>query len=331
MDIRFSVIVPVYNRPDEVEELLASLSLQTYKNFEVIIVEDGSSVPCGDVVARYESALEVHYFTKANSGPGPTRNYGAERCSGDYLLFLDSDCVVPQAWLEEVVRELVAAPVDAFGGPDRADKSFTDIQKAINYSMTSFFTTGGIRGGKKRLDKFYPRSFNLGVSRSAFTALEGFAAMRFGEDIDLSLRIYKAGYTCRLFPEAWVYHKRRTDVKKFFKQVYNSGMARISLWKKHPGSLKAVHLLPAAFVLGVCALVLLSIVHYAFIFPVIFYAILVFADSALKNRSLRIGLLSIITAFVQLFAYGCGFIVAFWKGIILKQSGLTAFEKTFYK
>ena len=232
--MKYSFIVPVYNRPDEVDELLASLTTQTVKDFEVIIVEDGSSTPCKDVCEKYSGSLDLHYYTKKNSGPGQSRNYGAERSKGEYLIVLDSDVVVPEGYLQAVDDELNREPADAFGGPDRAHDSFTDTQKAISYSMTSFFTTGGIRGGKKKLDKFYPRSYNMGIRRDVYLRLGGFSKMRFGEDIDFSIRIFKAGCRCRLFPEAWVWHKRRTDFRKFFRQVYNSGIARINLYKKYP-------------------------------------------------------------------------------------------------
>lgn len=230
--MRYSFIVPVYNRPDEVDELLQSLTKQTLGDFEVLVIEDGSSVPCEDVVEKYRTLLDVHYYNKPNSGPGQTRNFGAERSRGEYLLILDSDCVLPPGYLAAVDEELKREPADAFGGPDRAHDSFSATQKAINYAMTSFFTTGGIRGGKKKMDKFYPRSFNMGVRADVYRKLGGFSKMRFGEDIDFSIRIFKAGCRCRLFPEAWVWHKRRTDLKKFFKQVHNSGIARINLYKK---------------------------------------------------------------------------------------------------
>lgn len=215
MNPKYSVVIPVYNRPDEVDELLQSLCGQIYQNFEVVVVEDGSAIPCKQVVEKYAEMLDVHYFEKPNSGPGQTRNYAAERSRGEYLLILDSDCILPETYLAAVEAELQREPADAFGGPDRAHDSFSDVQKAINYAMTSFFTTGGIRGGKKKMDKFYPRSFNMGVRAEVYKALGGFSAMRFGEDIDFSIRIFKGGYRCRLFPEAWVWHKRRTDLKSF--------------------------------------------------------------------------------------------------------------------
>jgi glycosyltransferase involved in cell wall biosynthesis len=207
--MKYSIIVPVFNRPDEVDELLESLVNQEEKDFEVIIVEDGSQIPCEDVCRKYADQLTLRYFMKPNSGPGQSRNYGAERAKGEYLLILDSDVVLPNGYLKAVSDELDREPADAFGGPDRAHDSFTDTQKAISYSMTSFFTTGGIRGGKKKLDKFYPRSFNMGIRRDVYMELGGFSKMRFGEDIDFSIRIFKAGKRCRLFPEAWVWHKRR--------------------------------------------------------------------------------------------------------------------------
>lgn len=329
--MRYSIIIPVYNRPDEVDELLNSLTQQTVHDFEVIVVEDGSSVTCEHVVKQYEQQLNIRYFNKPNSGPGQTRNYGAERSSGEYLLILDSDCILPPGYLAAIEEELKRQPADAFGGPDRAHDSFTSTQKAINYAMTSFFTTGGIRGGKKKMDKFYPRSFNMGLKADVYRALGGFSKMRFGEDIDLSIRIFKGGYSCRLFPEAWVWHKRRTDLKKFFKQVYNSGIARINLYKKYPESLKVVHLLPAVFTLGVVFVLLSSLICPYALLLLAMFAIIIFTDSSFRNRSLWIGILSVLAAFIQLTGYGSGFLSAWWKRCILKKDSFSAFEKNFYK
>ena len=338
--MRYSLIVPVFNRPDEVGELLESLTGQSFRDFEVLIVEDGSSVPCREVVDRYSSRLDVKYLLKDNSGPGMSRNYGAERAQGEYLIILDSDVIVPPGYLAEVERELNTAPAQAFGGPDRAHDSFSNVQKAINYSMTSFFTTGGIRGGKKKMDKFYPRSFNMGVKASLYKELGGFSDMRFGEDIDFSIRIFNSGAECRLFPGAWVYHKRRTDFRKFFRQVFNSGIARINLYKKYPESLKLVHLLPAVFTVGVGLLFLLFVVGLLILnlaicvlalIPVLVYSLLLFICSSLKNRQIIVGLLSIPAAFIQLLGYGAGFIGAWWHRCILGRSEYTAFNKNFYK
>ena len=257
--MKYSIIVPVYNRPDEVDELLESLSNQTQQDFEVIIVEDGSVKPCKDVCDKYAGILALHYYAKENSGPGQSRNYGAERANGEWLIILDSDVVLPEGYLAAVDSAIShqTSDIAAFGGPDAAHPSFTPVQKAISYSMTSFFTTGGIRGGKAKLDKFYPRSFNMGIRRDVYLQLGGFSKMRFGEDIDFSYRIVEAGYRPQLFPDAWVWHKRRTDFRKFFRQVYNSGIARINLMKRHPGTLKLVHLRPTVFALGVIGCIML--------------------------------------------------------------------------
>lgn len=345
--MKYSFIIPVYNRPDEVDELLQSMTTQTLTDFEVIIVEDGSRNDCRSVAEKYADRLDIHYYMKTNSGPGQSRNYGAERAGGEYLLILDSDVVLPEGYLKAVDEGLRRQPADAFGGPDRAHESFTDTQKAISYSMTSFFTTGGIRGGKKKLDKFYPRSFNMGVRRDVYLKLGGFSKMRFGEDIDFSIRIFKAGCHCRLFPEAWVWHKRRTDMRKFFRQVYNSGIARINLYKKYPESLKLVHLLPMVFTVGVIGLVVLSaigrvLMHYDDIdrwywlcagpwLPILAYCLLIWADATRQNRSVRIGFIAIAAAFVQLMGYGTGFISAWWKRCVCRQDEFHAFDKTFYK
>ena len=329
--MKYSFIIPVFNRPDEVDELLESLTRQTVRDFEVVVVDDGSTLPCEDVVKRYGSVLNVAYYAKPNSGPGQTRNYAAARCAGEYLIILDSDCILPPDYLKAVEQELQREPADAFGGPDRAHESFTDLQKAINYSMTSFFTTGGIRGGQKKMDKFYPRSFNMGVRREVYQRLGGFSAMRFGEDIDFSIRIFAAGLRCRLFPDAWVYHKRRTDFRKFFKQVHNSGIARINLYKKYPDSLKLVHLLPAAFTLGVAACVLGAGICAYSLLPLLFYALLVCVDSALQNRSLLIGFYSIAAAYIQLTGYGTGFLRAWWQRCVCGKGEFEAFKRNFYK
>lgn len=344
--------------------MLQSLTQQTFRDMEVIIVEDGSTQSCESIVHKYAGKLQLRYYTKENSGPGPTRNYGAEHSQGDFLIFLDSDCVLPPGYLQAVDDELNKKVCDAWGGPDRAHESFTPVQKAISYSMTSFLTTGGIRGGKKQMDKrFYPRSFNLGIRRSLYRQLGGFSSMRFGEDIDLSIRIYESGASCRLFPEAWVWHKRRTDFKKFFKQVHNSGIARINLMKRHPGSLKLVHLLPAVFTIGVFLLLLLFLTGLFFtglglfvgffggggcnmglvvaffgaalmllsLFPLLLFSLIVFIDSAIRNKSIKIGFLSIWASFIQLIGYGTGFIRAWWLRCVCgRNEELQAFKNNFY-
>ncbi len=326
-----SLIIPVYNRPQEVKELLESLIQQTVCDFELIIVEDGSQISSREIVETYKDQLKPYYYFIPNGGPGKARNFGAKKAVGEYLIVLDSDCIVPTDYIKNVEEEINKTNADAFGGPDKAADDFSDIQKAINYSMTSFFTTGGIRGGKEKMDKFYPRSFNMGIKKEVYEKLNGFADMRFGEDIDFSIRLYKAGYKVCLFPSAWVYHKRRTDWKKFFRQVYNSGIARINLYLKYPDSLKLVHILPAVFTVGVLVLAISSLFWIWSLIPLLFYIILLFADASIKTRNIKIGFLSIIAAFVQLTGYGCGFLYTVWKRIILKKDEFSAFDKTFYK
>ena len=337
--MKYSFIIPVFNRPDEVDELLESLTHQTLRDFEVVVVEDGSDVPCRDVVERYADRLQVHYYDKPNSGPGQTRNYGVERAEGDYVLILDSDVVLPEGYLQAVDHELAATPCDAFGGPDRAHASFSKMQKAINYAMTSFFTTGGIRGGKKKMDKFYPRSFNMGVRRAVYHELGGFSAMRFGEDIDFSTRLIRSGHVSRLFQSAWVRHKRRTDLRKFFKQVHNSGIARIHLTKRHPGTLKAVHMLPAVFTLGCALLVVLAVAAallgcphwWALLLPFVLFALIIGVDATRSERSVGVGWRAVAAAYVQLTGYGSGFLRAWWTRCVLRRGEFEAFKENFYK
>lgn len=327
-----SLIIPVYNRPQEVQELLESLSVQENRDFEVIIVEDGSTISCEREVEHYRSVLDIRYFRKENSGPGLSRNYGAERAEGKYVIFLDSDCIIPKQYTEVIWQACHRMGVDAFGGPDRAHASFTNVQKAINYSMTSFFTTGGIRGQKQAMEKFHPRSFNMGFSKAVLEATGGFSGLRFGEDIDMSIRIMKAGFKTCLLPEAYVFHKRRTSFKKFFKQVYNSGMARINLYLLHPQSLKLVHFLPACFVVGclTCILGGLFFSSYCFL-PLFLLVVVFFLDSLRLNRNLGVALLSVVAAFIQLSAYGIGFLHAVWVGMILKKPVKGMFVRNFYK
>ena len=323
MNIFFSIVIPVYNRPDEVAELLESLSKQTDKGFEVLVIEDGSSVPCEEICKQYEKQLDLHYYFKPNSGRSETRNYGIARAAGDWFIIYDSDVIVPPQYIATVREALAQQPeVDCYGGPDAADSSFSDVQKAINYSMTSIMTTGGIRGATKNKAKFSPRSFNMGISRKCFETVGGYKNM-IGEDIDLSIRIQQAGFQTTLIPEAYVYHKRRVDLKKFFRQVNTFGKGRVLLGELHPGSTKLVHLLPAAFVLGnstlvlaAIALLVISLVTKAFspwwallcLAPIALYVLGIFTESLIKNKSLKIAFLSIATAYMQLFGYGTGFL-----------------------
>jgi len=329
--LKFSIIIPVYNRPDEVEELLESLKKQSHKNFELIIVEDGSEIKCDKIVNNSKTGFEISYYYKENGGPASARNYGMVKAKHDYFVFFDSDCLIPPDYFDIVSKSLESKYVDAYGGPDAAHDSFTPIQKAISYSMTSFFTTGGIRGGNEKLEQFKPRSFNMGYSRKVYEQTQGFSNMRFGEDVDMSLKILKNGFKTKLIKEAFVYHKRRTDFRKFYKQVYNSGIARINLFMRHPKSLKAVHAFPSVFMLGTIFLTILGFVKWFFFAPVLLYILLIFIDSLISNKSIKVAALSIIAAFVQLYGYGSGFLTAVWKRLILNRKEFHSFRENFYK
>lgn len=314
---KYSVIIPVYNRPDEIADLLESLATQTARNFEVIIVEDGSTKPCREVMRRYDGKVDVKYFFKDNEGRSIARNYGMERATGSYFIFFDSDCVIPADYFEKLNRFAAERPLDCFGGPDAADSSFTPTQKAINHAMTSFLTTGGIRGGKISLEKFTPRTFNMGFSRKVYETTGGFREM-FSEDIDMSTRIRLDGFSIGLYPELPVYHKRRVDFRKFLRQVYVFGMSRITLQLLYPGSLKAVHMLPALFVIGVAAMLAMAIAVSAWwLLPLGVYLLAIFISALWSTRSVRISLLAVPASLIQLGGYGCGFIKAYIGKIVL--------------
>ena len=332
--MQYSLIIPVFNRPDEIRELLSSLAAQSYRDFEVIVVEDGSTLPADNVVNSFASGFPLQYYRKENSGPGLSRNYGCERARGEYFLFVDSDCLLPPHYLEAVHHHLSTSFLDAFGGPDAAHPSFSAVQKAISYTMTSFLTTGGIRGRKQHLSVFHPRSFNMGISRKAYAQTGGFSSMRFGEDIELSLRMLKGGLAVGLITDAVVYHKRRVNFWQFFKQVHNSGIARINLYKRHPEALQAVHWFPALFILSSASLLSTLVLspHFSLLpTTVLFsYLTLIAGDAARQHRSLTIGLLSVVAACVQLLGYGSGFLRAVWKRLILGHGEFFAFQRTFY-
>lgn len=319
-DPTFSIIVPVYNRPAEVRDLCASLLAQSDKDFELVLVEDGSTVPCADIVDEFKTkGLNVRYFYKENEGRSIARNYGLERAAGRYFLFFDSDCVIPPDYIATVVRELCDNELDCFGGPDAAHDSFTLTQKAINYSMTSFLTTGGIRGGKVSLEKFTPRTFNMGFSREVYDKVGGFREM-FSEDIDMSTRIRQAGFSIGLMHSAYVWHKRRIDMRRFFRQVYVFGMSRITLKLLYPDSLKAVHILPAVFVLGCLFFLIMGIfISPWWLLPLALYFMAVFLGALFSTCSFRIALLAIPAALIQLGGYGIGFLKAFFLKIVLRR------------
>ena len=314
----FSLIVPVFNRPDEVNSLLASLEAQTDRGFECIIVEDGSTMPCGTVCESFGSRANVRYFFKENEGRSIARNFGIVRAEGDYLVFVDSDCVLPPDYFTSLREALSRKPSECFGGPDAAHESFSPLQKAINFAMTSFLTTGGIRGGKVQLEKFVPRTFNMGFSRRVYNRVGGFREM-FSEDIDMSTRIRNAGFSPELFRDVKVYHRRRVSLKKFWRQVHVFGMSRITLRLLYPGSLKAVHWLPALFTLFSLGLIVSALFWALAIVPLLLYVLILFVWASISMRSLRLGAMAVVTSLIQLYGYGTGFLRAYiWK-ILLRH------------
>lgn len=310
MKLSFSFIIPVFNRPQEVDELLFSLEQQTFKyEYEVLIIEDGSSKACESIFEKYKHKLNIKYFVKENSGAGQSRNFGMERASGDYFIILDSDVLLPKNYLENVSNALENNYTDAFGGPDAAHESFTSLQKAINYSMTSVLTTGGIRGKKKGVGKFQPRSFNMGISKVAFLATAGFSKMKYGEDIDLSFRLWVNSFETQLIESAYVFHKRRSSLNQFFKQTYNFGTARPILNRKYPKSAKITFWFPSVFIIGFDVAILLSIfLHIIFLVPFALYFVFLFFDALLQNKNLKVAILSIVTTYTQFLGYGLGFL-----------------------
>ena len=320
----FSIIIPLYNRPLEIKELLETLTRQTYKQFEVLVIEDGSVNDAVGIVDGFTAQLDLRYFKKPNEGQGFTHNFGFERAKGDYFVIFDSDCLIPENYLQTVNDYLNAHWLDAYGGPDAAHPSFTPVQKAISYSMTSPFTTGGIRGNKKSIGQFHPRSFNMGVSRKVWETVGGFIITRSAEDIEYSIRIHTAGFKIGLIPDAKVYHKRRTNFSQFYKQLHFFGRARINLYTFFPKELKAVHFFPAIFTLGVIFTLIANLLwcRVAVLCDILLavYILLIFFHAWLKNQSLKVALLSIIAAFTQLIAYGLGFMQDFWKRVVLKRS-----------
>jgi len=331
LDINFSIIIPVYNRPKEVDELLHSLTRQSYaEGFEVVVIEDGSSLLSEEVVEKYDNQLNITYYFKENSGPGLSRNFGMEKANGNYFIILDSDCIIPKNYLEEAYKGLIHNYTDAFGGADASDKSFTLSQKAINYAMTSMLTTGGIRGNKKLKSKFQPRSFNMGISKKAFEKTKGFGDMNYGEDIDLTFRLWEGGFQTQFLEKAFVYHKRRLNWKSFFYQTLNFGAARPILNKLHPGTTKITYWFPSLFIIGLViaiAAFLVKIKLFLFLYGAYFLSI--FIDALLKNKSILIALKSIWAALVMFFGYGLGFLRSTLNLHIFQKSVKDSFPKMF--
>lgn len=311
-----SIIVPVYNRPDEVADLIASLREQTDRHFELVLIEDGSTIPCRRQAEQDALCLDIQYYYRENEGRSPARNYGMKVARGDYFVFVDSDCILPPDYVERLREQLSAHYSDCFGGPDDAHQSFTDLQKAINFSMTAFLTTGGIRGGKIRMEKFVPRTFNMGFSRQVAETVGGFREM-FSEDIDMSTRIRRAGFGIELFRTVKVYHKRRVSMRKFWRQVHVFGMSRITLQLLYPGSMKIVHTLPALFVVGVTVLLVGAIFWPWLLIPLAAYLLALMISAWVSLRRFKLAIMATGTSMVQLFGYGTGFIRAFIPKILL--------------
>lgn len=329
----FSLIIPIYNRPDEIDELLASLAKQDYsEKYEIVIIEDGSAVTCRHVCEKYSGELFISYYFKPNSGPGDSRNFGMKKAQGDYFIILDSDCIIPPGYLTAVSRRLKTNYVDCFGGPDAALDSFSDVQKAINFTMTSFLTTGGVRGKSEKVEKFQPRSFNMGLSKKAFEASGGFGNIHPGEDPDLSLRLWDMGFGTSLFPECHVYHKRRIDWRKFYKQVNKFGKARPILDYWHPKYRKVTFLFPSLFIIGFAFSILLAALGIGIFYVLyVLYIALVFLASTIYNRSPKIGVLSVIAMSIQFYGYGIGYMESFFKVHILRNKPEAAFPELFFR
>lgn len=331
--LKYSVIIPVFDRPLEIKELLESLSAQSFKNFEVIIVEDGSKETCEHMVKTFHDSLQIKYFFKNNTGPGDSRNFGMKNSTGDFFIFFDSDCLLPREYFSVLDKALAIRKLDAFGGPDSAQEAFSETQKAINYAMTSFFTTGGIRGGKKQLDKFQPRSFNMGISKKAYETVGGFSNIHPGEDPDLSYRIMDAGLNVGLISEAFVYHKRRVDFAKFTKQVYKFGVVRVILNKWHPKRKSLVYTLPSLFLISSIVLLTSALFTTSLwpLAPLGLLVLLLLADSFRSTGSLIISTKAVIASFIQLYSYGYGYLKSGILISVLSKNEKHAFSTFFFE
>lgn len=333
MQKTISIVVAIFNRKDELFELLNSLIAQTDKDFEVIIVDDGSFVDLLPTVETFKEMLNIQYFKKANSGPGLSRNYGANRAKNDWLVFVDSDVIVEKDYIENIKKNLEKTDCAAFGGADKAHKGFNLLQKAISYSMTSVFTTGGIRGSKKAVTRFQPRSFNMGVNKEIFLKIGGFSEMRIGEDPDLSMTIWDNGYQTAFFDDIGVYHKRRTDLGKFSKQVYQFGCARPILNQRHPDYVKPTFWFPTLFLLGYVAGILeYFLLQKGFVLACYgFYTLVIFLHALYLTKNIAIAAQAIITTYIQMFSYGYGFLESWVKLNVLKMKPKDAFPKHFHQ
>ena len=333
MQLKYSFIIPVYNRPDEIQELLQSfVTLKTDIDFEVVIIEDGSTITSKEIVNTFSGKLYISYYFKENSGPGDSRNYGMQQARGNYFIILDSDCILPENYLEEVDCALKKGYVDCFGGPDKAHPSFTNLQKAINFSMTSFITTGGIRGNKHSVNKFQPRSFNMGLSKAAFQNSKGFGTIHPGEDPDLSIRLWNLGYKTKLIPKAYVYHKRRISWHKFYIQVHKFGMVRPILNQWHPSTKKITYWFPTLFVMGFVVALFLLFLGYEWLFIVygVYFAMALLLALVI-TKSILVALWAVVAVAIQFLGYGYGFLKSTLALEVFNKDPKTHFPNLFFK
>ncbi|SDG61832.1 glycosyltransferase [Psychroflexus sediminis] len=332
VELYFSFVIPVYNRPQEIMELLESLS-QVSESFEVVIVEDGSQDTCKKAVEGSKEKLDISYYFKSNTGPGDSRNYGMKRAKGNYFIILDSDVIVPANYLEVVRKALTESYMDCYGGGDTALDSFTPVQKSIDYAMTSLLTTGGIRGSaqSKSSNSYEPRSFNMGISRAAFLESKGFSSIHPGEDPDLSIRLKKLGFKVGYIDKAQVYHKRRTDFKKFAQQVFKFGLVRPILLVRYPETSKITYWFPFFYTLMLLLglILLLFKLHFLLYFYAL-YNFLMFIDALFSHKHFKIAILSVLAANIQFVSYGVGFVWSYFKIHILRQIPENAFPKLFF-
>ncbi|SEM12254.1 Glycosyltransferase, catalytic subunit of cellulose synthase and poly-beta-1,6-N-acetylglucosamine synthase [Aquimarina amphilecti] len=332
MNISFSFIIPVYNRPNEIDELLSSMIALDYDHaYEVVIIEDGSSETSEEVIKSYSNQLQISYYQKTNTGPGDSRNFGMRKAKGNYFLILDSDVILPKNYLSKVDDFLSQNYVHCFGGPDDAHKNFSNLQKAISFSMTSYLTTGGIRGKKNTLGKFQPRSFNMGISKEAFETSQGFGNIHPGEDPDLTIRLWKLGYETALIPDAKVFHKRRISWNKFYIQVNKFGLVRpiLNLW--HPETSKITYWFPTLFVVySVFSLIMTLVGYWYFIAFWILYFVIIFVNATINYKNFSIGIQSVVAVWIQFYGYGKGFLKSYYYIHILKKVPEQKFKKLFF-
>ncbi len=339
-DIFISVITPSYNRASELEHLMRSISAQSIDHnlFELIISDDGSTDDTEALINSWQekASFSIKYISQENKGPGAARNHGLEKSIGELILFIDSDCEAHPKWIETIVDEYHKSEFDACGGPDGGKKDFTLLQKAIDYSMTSFFTTGGMRGhSEKMISKFYPRTHNMGVKRDKYEAVGGFGNLRHGQDIEFSHRIRTSGGKIRFIKNALVYHRRRTSLRQFIKQVFNWGVARINLGKIDTAMLEPVHFLPSLSILLSLFIILIiyqldwgiSEIFLLFFSPLSIICLL----GALNKKDLRVFPILLLVIPIQIFGYGLGFLQAYIRRFIFNEAELVGFKKNYYK